>query len=190
MASLTSTLYRLARMSADFRAASRGPSAVGKRLVRKQIGRAWGRSGIPRFPRRANPRRRTISALSPGLSPGHNPVDMPPDPKYVVFDGDALDGTVYRIVAQCPPTRDDFRSYADLGRAFPTHQFFRATGVSMHLTRGHADAANRRFKLGAAIAELDARDNRVLWAVTDAPHGHITVWAPPDALLGFVTDCT
>ncbi len=49
--SLTSTLFRLARLSATARAASRGPKALGKRAVRIGIGRVWGRSGIPRWPR-------------------------------------------------------------------------------------------------------------------------------------------
>ncbi len=49
--SLTSTLFRLARLSATARAASRGPKALGKRAVRIAVGRAWGRSGIPRWPR-------------------------------------------------------------------------------------------------------------------------------------------
>lgn len=49
--SLTSWLFQLARTSADARAVSRGPEAVGKRVVRKAIGRAWGRTGIPRWPR-------------------------------------------------------------------------------------------------------------------------------------------
>jgi hypothetical protein len=49
--SLTSMLFRAARLSATGRAMRRGPKAYGKRLVRRQIGRAWGRSGIPRWPR-------------------------------------------------------------------------------------------------------------------------------------------
>lgn len=49
--SLTSTLFRAARLSADLRAVRRGPKAVGKRIIRKGIGRAWGRTGIPRWPR-------------------------------------------------------------------------------------------------------------------------------------------
>lgn len=48
---LTSLLYRAARASADVNAIRRGPKAVGKRIVRKQIGRAWARTGIPRWPR-------------------------------------------------------------------------------------------------------------------------------------------
>ena len=49
--SITSKLFKLARLSADARAVSRGPEAVGKRLVRKAVGRAWGRTGIPRWPK-------------------------------------------------------------------------------------------------------------------------------------------
>ena len=48
--SLTSTLFKFARISADARAVSKGPEAIGKRVVRKGIGRLWGRSGIPRWP--------------------------------------------------------------------------------------------------------------------------------------------
>ena len=49
--SVTSMLFKAARLSATARAARRGPTAFGKRMVRRQIGRAWGRSGIPRWPR-------------------------------------------------------------------------------------------------------------------------------------------
>lgn len=35
--SLTSLLFRAARLSADGRALRKGPAAVGKRLVRKQV---------------------------------------------------------------------------------------------------------------------------------------------------------
>jgi hypothetical protein len=49
--SLTAWLYRAARLSADVNAIRRGPKAIGKRLVRKAVGRAWGRSGVPRWPR-------------------------------------------------------------------------------------------------------------------------------------------
>ena len=51
LASLTSMLYRAARLSATMRAASRGPGALGKRMIRRSVGRAWGRSGIPRWPK-------------------------------------------------------------------------------------------------------------------------------------------
>jgi hypothetical protein len=49
--SITSALFRLARLSATLRALSRGPKATGKRVVRIGVGRLWGRSGIPRFPK-------------------------------------------------------------------------------------------------------------------------------------------
>lgn len=49
--SLTRLLFRAARLSATARAASRGPAALGKRAVRIAVGRAWGRTRIPRWPR-------------------------------------------------------------------------------------------------------------------------------------------
>jgi len=49
--SITSSLFRVARLSADARAISRGPKATGKRIVRIGIGRLWGKSGIPRWPK-------------------------------------------------------------------------------------------------------------------------------------------
>ncbi len=49
--SITSSLYRAARMSATMRAAKRGPSALGKRYVRKAVGRTVARTGIFRWPR-------------------------------------------------------------------------------------------------------------------------------------------
>jgi hypothetical protein len=49
--SLTSSLFKAARLSATMRAASRGPKPLAKRMVRIMIGRAYGRSGIPRWPR-------------------------------------------------------------------------------------------------------------------------------------------
>jgi hypothetical protein len=49
--SVTSSLFRVARLSATLRAASRGPIALAKRAVRIVIGRAWARTGIPRLPK-------------------------------------------------------------------------------------------------------------------------------------------
>lgn len=49
--SLTSMLFKLARASATGRAARKGPKALAKRQVRRAVGRAWGRSGVPRWPR-------------------------------------------------------------------------------------------------------------------------------------------
>jgi hypothetical protein len=109
-------------------------------------------------------------------------------PRFVVYDGLALDHTVFRIVASCPPTLDDFKSYYELGRGFTSYQMFRATGVSMFLTEEDAGAANRKFRLGTGIAEVDLRDNRNMWSPTGS-HGHITVWATPPVLLNRVVRC-
>jgi hypothetical protein len=49
--SLTSSLFKAARLSATMRAASRGPTPLAKRMVRIMIGRGYGRTGIPRWPR-------------------------------------------------------------------------------------------------------------------------------------------
>ena len=43
--SLTSTLYRLARLSADMRAL-RGPTSAARRVKNKAVGRLLGRGGI------------------------------------------------------------------------------------------------------------------------------------------------
>jgi hypothetical protein len=51
MASWTDNLYRAARLGADLRAVRKGPTAIGKRAVRKGVGRAWARTGLPRRPR-------------------------------------------------------------------------------------------------------------------------------------------
>lgn len=44
--SLTRTLYRLARLSADGRAIRRGPKATARRVRNKAVGRALGRAGV------------------------------------------------------------------------------------------------------------------------------------------------
>ena len=49
--SITNILFKAARMSATGRAIRRGPTATAKRMVRIGVGRAWGRSGVPRWPR-------------------------------------------------------------------------------------------------------------------------------------------
>jgi hypothetical protein len=49
--SLTSLLYKAARMSATGRAARKGPNALAKRYVRKAVGRSVARTGIFRWPR-------------------------------------------------------------------------------------------------------------------------------------------
>lgn len=51
--SLTSTLYKLARVSGDARAVSKGPKAVGKRMARRAVNRRLGKFGfvLTRWPR-------------------------------------------------------------------------------------------------------------------------------------------
>jgi hypothetical protein len=49
--SLTSILYKAARMSATGRAARKGPTALSKRYVRKAVGRSVARTGLFRWPR-------------------------------------------------------------------------------------------------------------------------------------------
>jgi hypothetical protein len=49
--SLTSMLYKAARMSATGRAARKGPNALAKRYVRKTVGRSAAKTGIFRWPR-------------------------------------------------------------------------------------------------------------------------------------------
>lgn len=111
------------------------------------------------------------------------------EPKYAVYPGTALKGSVYRAVENDPPVEDDFRSYAFAGRAYPAKDFFRATGVSMFTTRKGVERARRHWRLGDHIAELDMReDELVLWAKTGG-YDHITVWAPPSVLLTYVVNC-
>jgi hypothetical protein len=40
---LRSVLYKLARLCGDWRAVQRGPDAIARRLVRKALGRGFGR---------------------------------------------------------------------------------------------------------------------------------------------------
>jgi hypothetical protein len=116
------------------------------------------------------------------------PIHPAAEPKFVVYDGMALETTVFRIVVSCPATLEDFQSYYELGRTFTSYQMFKATGVSMFITKEDAKRANQKFRLGGAIAELELRDNRNMWAPTGSS-GHITVWATPPALLDSVVTC-
>jgi hypothetical protein len=111
-----------------------------------------------------------------------------PAPRFLVFDGAALDRLLYRIVERCPPTLDDFRSYEALGRTYDRRDFFRGTGVSMHTTHSRATAVARRYRRGNAVAVLDLRNAPIGWASTGG-RGHVTVWAPPELLLQAVVQC-
>ena len=108
--------------------------------------------------------------------------------KYEVFDGSDLPGPVYRIVERCPPTAEDFRSYAETDRSYSSYAQFRATGISAYLTLEGARAANAKFSLGGGIATLDLNDNRVVWAKT-GHRDHITAWATSAVFLECVLTC-
>jgi hypothetical protein len=111
-----------------------------------------------------------------------------PAPLYLVFDGAALEGLLYRVVTRCPPVLDDFRSHEALGRPYNRRHFFKGVGVSMHTTQSRAVAVARRFDLGRAVATLELRTAPIVWARTGAS-GHVTLWGPPELLLGAVVQC-
>jgi hypothetical protein len=111
-----------------------------------------------------------------------------PDPRYVIYDGEALDDVVYRVVDECPPPPEEFRSYMELGRNVQAYNFFRATGVSFFRTEAAAARSAQQYRLGDRIAAVDIRDRRIFWAETGG-NGHLTVWAPAGILAGLVVSC-
>ena len=111
-----------------------------------------------------------------------------PAPLYLVFDGSALNSLLYRIVKGCPPDFDDFRSYEALGMPYDRRDFFRGTGVSMHVSRKRSEAVARRFRRGRAVATLDLRGAPIAWTRSGA-RGHLTAWAPSELLLRAVVQC-
>jgi len=115
-------------------------------------------------------------------------VALEPSPLFLVFDGSALEGLLYRIVVSCPPILDDFTSYEVLGRAYNRRDFFKGIGVSMHTSVGRAVRIARSFGHGRGVAALDLRAVSIVWARTGAS-GHVTVWAPPELLLRAVVQC-
>ena len=109
------------------------------------------------------------------------------EPKYTIYDGLALDANVWRITSDVL-SADDFMSYVALGRKVQSYNFFRATSVSLYLTRQGAIDANRMFNLGKThLAELDLYDKRIMLAKTGGPD-HISVWAPPSVLYSSVVN--
>jgi len=109
-------------------------------------------------------------------------------PLFLVFDGTALEGLLYRIVERCPPTLGDFRSYEALGRPYDRRAFFKGVGVSMHTTRERSEKVARRYRRGRRVATVDLRGASVAWARTGG-RDHLTVWAPPELLLRAVVQC-
>jgi hypothetical protein len=104
-----------------------------------------------------------------------------------VYPSTRLAGVVYRAVAQVPPSADDFKSYADLGRTVPSAHYLRLTAVSMYQTLEDLERACRRYGLPEATVALDLRrDPRVTYALTNPRTGHLAVWGPPEALLACV----
>jgi hypothetical protein len=112
-----------------------------------------------------------------------------PSPLYLVFDGSALDRLLYRIVKRCPPVLDDFESYEARRTEYDRRDFFLGVGVSMYTARARAERVAQRFRRGRAIAVLDLRGAAIAWARTGRSRRHVTVWAPPDLLLGSVLQC-
>jgi hypothetical protein len=98
---------------------------------------------------------------------------------------------VYRIVASDLPTRDDFLSYAELGKELPRDATPDITdrweGISMYDSEERARAVASRFGLGARVAALDLPDDgRFRIERTGRRPGHYTIWGNADVLLTFV----
>lgn len=72
-----------------------------------------------------------------------------------------------------------------LGRRYNRRDFFKGVGVSMHTSRRRAISIARRFGHGRGVATLELRSVPIAWARTGT-RGHVTVWAPPELLLGAV----
>ena len=107
---------------------------------------------------------------------------------YTVYAGDALADVVFRIVGRCPPTTNDFLSYEALGKRYDRRDFFKGTGVSMHVSRAASWRVARVYGVGRAVATLDIRRPGIVCAATGG-RGHITVWATAETLLECVVQC-
>jgi hypothetical protein len=114
-------------------------------------------------------------------------VSREPTPLYLVFDGSALEGPLYRIVRRCPPVFDDFLSYEALEVTYDRRDFFKGIGVSMHTSRERAIAVARRFGHGRGVATLELRSEPIVWARTGS-RSHVTVWSA-EPLLRAVVQC-
>jgi hypothetical protein len=108
---------------------------------------------------------------------------------YAIYRGTALEGPAYRVVRKCPPTAEDFTSYASAGRTFHTKMFFRVTGVSMFMKRAQAEKLARGSTVGSFVATLDLNDEHVYVTLTNQRTGHLVVWATPRLLVECVLEC-
>lgn len=115
-------------------------------------------------------------------------VPRKPTPLFLVYGGEALDGLVYRIGGDCPPTVDDLMSYEALGMPYDRRAYFKGTGISVFRSPSEAVRIARRYGHGQAVAALDARRRSVVWAQT-GKRGHLTLWAPAETLLECVVQC-
>src|SRR3954452_16955028 len=99
---------------------------------------------------------------------------------------------LFRIIVAESATREDFLSFAVLGRLLPEGATpdvaNRWHGISMYDTEERARAVAGRVGLGADIAAIDVTDAQpVRIERTGRRPGHYTVWGDPDALLARVT---
>jgi hypothetical protein len=98
----------------------------------------------------------------------------------------------YRLVQTSPPTVDDFRSHAALGKALLTTDLARrrmVEGVSVYATLAQARRNARAFPgHGSYIAELAIYDDTpAIVERTGRQPGDHTIWADPAELLRCVT---
>lgn len=135
---------------------------------------------------RGHGRNRHLAPRPAGCSNGEVPTEA--TPLFLVYGAAALDGPLYRIVARCPPTIDDFLSYEALDLHYNRSDYFKGVGISMHTTRKQSVAIARRYRRGDAVAILELQDAPVVWAQTGGA-GHVTVWAPAEVLLDHVVQC-
>ncbi len=75
-----------------------------------------------------------------------------------------------------------------LGKRYDRSDFFKGTGVSMHLSKARSLRVALTYRAGSAIATLELQPQGIVWARTGGPD-HITVWAAPETLLDCVVEC-
>jgi len=102
----------------------------------------------------------------------------------------------YRVVRNNPPTIDDFKSLAALGRSVPPNVSLEVReawqAVSVFVTREGAARqaranASRGRPLGDYIAELRIPPDAPVRTDDPRADGHLNLWAEPAVLLAAVT---